>query len=228
MSAEEAVSQITLTINGTPVTATEGTSVLDAARSAGIEVPTLCHVEELTPYGACRLCLVEIKRGNWSKMVVSCLYPVEDGLEVETENERVAKHRKIILELLSARWEWLPEELMQKYGADKVRFDKNTTFCVLCGLCVRHCAEVRGDNVLGFVGRGTERQVVVYPEKAAKACPGCGGGQMECLELCPTGVISSEFSVLGLAPPGKKPLAYPIAIKEDENLEAVKKMVGDT
>ena len=94
MSAEEAVSQITLTINGTPVTATEGTSVLDAARSAGIEVPTLCHVEELAPYGACRLCLVEIKRGNWSKMVVSCLYPVEDGLEVETENERVAKQMK--------------------------------------------------------------------------------------------------------------------------------------
>lgn len=223
----ESATQVTMTINGTEVSAPQGSTVLEAARGTGIEIPTLCHREELSAYGACRLCLVEIKRGDWSKMVASCLYPVEDGLVVETESERVAKHRKIILELLSARWDWLPEDLMEKYGADKNRFDKNTTFCVLCGLCVRYCAEVKKENVLGFVGRGTERQVVIYPDLAAKACPTCGGDAMECVEICPTGVISSEFSVAGLTPPGKKPVAYPICIEDDDNVQKVAEQVGD-
>jgi NADH dehydrogenase/NADH:ubiquinone oxidoreductase subunit G len=171
--------------------------------------------------------LVEIKRGDWSRMVVSCLYPVEDGLQVETESERVAKHRKIILELLAARWDWIPEELLEKYGAERKRFDENTTFCILCGLCVRHCAEVKKANVLGFVGRGTNRQVVIYPELAAENCPTCGDGNMECLQVCPTGVISSEFAVQGLTPPGRHPLAYPICIKDDDNIQAVANQVGD-
>ena len=222
--SNEAVELVTLTIDGKQVQAAKGSMVLDAARAVGIEIPTLCHLEGLEAYGACRLCLVELKAGDWSKMVVSCLYPVEEGLTVETDNARVAKHRKIILELLAARWDHLPPELMEKYGAEQERFDKNTTFCVLCGLCVRHCSEVVGANVLGFVGRGTERQVVIYPDLAKNHCEACG---MQCLDVCPTGVISSEFSVHGLAPKGKKPLAYPICIRDDDNALKVAEMVGD-
>ena len=89
---------------------------------------------------------------------------------------------------------------------------------------MRHCSEVVGANVLGFVGRGTERQVVTYPELAAKYCPDC---DMGCLDVCPTGVISSEFCVVGLTPPGVKPVAYPVCIRDDDNLRRVAKMVGD-
>ncbi len=105
---------VKLTINGQAVEAREGMTVLEAAKGAGIEIPTLCFVEGLPGYGSCRLCLVEIKQGKWSKMVISCLYPVEDGLAVETENERVAKHRKIVLELLAARWDNIPKGLLEK------------------------------------------------------------------------------------------------------------------
>ncbi len=224
----DAAATVTLTIDGREVAAAEGTSILQAARAEGIEIPTLCAREGLPVYGSCRLCLVEIRRGTWSKLVVSCAYPVEAGLEVCTENDRIAKHRKVVLELLATRWDHLPDDLMARYGADPDRFEKNSCFCILCGLCVRHCAEVKGEHVLGFVGRGTERQVVIYPDRAEKACPRCGDGHtMECLEVCPTGVISSEFSVAGLTPPGRRPLAYPICIREDDNLQQIADLVGD-
>ncbi len=219
---------VKLTIDGRAVEAREGMSVLEAAKGAGIEIPTLCFVEGLPGYGSCRLCLVEIKQGKWSKMVISCLYPVEDGLAVETENERVRKHRKIVLELLAARWDRIPPDLVEKYGVDVNRFEKHTTYCVLCGLCVRHCTEVEGKNVLGFVSRGTERQVVLYPELAVKHCPTCGGGEMPCLDVCPTGVITSEFAHAGLTLPDRLPRAYPVCIKDDDNVAAVQKLVGDT
>jgi len=219
---------VKLTIDGQAVEAREGMSVLEAAKGAGIEIPTLCFVEGLPGYGSCRLCLVEIKQGKWSKMVISCLYPVEDGLAVETENERVRKHRKIVLELLAARWDRIPKDLVEKYGVDVNRFEKHSTYCVLCGLCVRHCTEVEGKNVLGFVSRGTERQVVLYPELAVKHCPTCGGGEMPCLDVCPTGVITSEFAHAGLTLPDRLPRAYPVCIKDDDNVAAVQKLVGDT
>lgn len=225
-NTKTAAATVNLTIDGKRVTAAAGTSILDAAASAGIEIPHLCYVEELPVYGSCRLCLVQIKQGRGTRLVVSCAFPIEEGLEVETDNPRIAKHRKVILELLSARWDHLPEALLEKYGADPNRFEdsKNTTYCILCGLCIRHCAEVVGANVLGFVGRGTERQVVIYPELAKLHCPTCG---MQCLDVCPTGVISSEFSVQGLAPKGKQPIAYPVCIRDDDNTREVAAMVGD-
>ena len=224
---QESAREVALKINGTEVRAREGMTVLDAARSAGIEIPTLCHREELSPYGACRLCVVELVRGNRSRIVVSCLYPVENGLEVLTESQKVAKHRKVLLELLQARWPWIDKELLERYGAEPSRFDENPNFCVLCGLCVRHCSEVKKANVLGFLGRGTDRQVVIYPELAAKHCPTCGDGEMECLSVCPTGVISSEFavSVPGILP--KLPLAYPVCVRDDDNIRHVRDSVGD-
>lgn len=225
---EELGAPVKLTINGQAVEAREGMTVLQAARDAGIEIPTLCYLEELSGYGSCRLCLVEVKAGRRSRTVISCLYPVEEGLEVQTETEKIAHHRKLILELLAARWDRVDPALMQKYGADPERFAKHTTYCILCGLCVRQCAEVEGKNVLGFIGRGTERQVVVYPELAARLCPECAKGrEMPCLEVCPTGVITSEFAAAGLTLPDKLPIAYPVCIKDDDNLRDVAKKVGD-
>lgn len=226
-TAEALGARVKLTINGQAIEAREGMTVLEAARSEGIEIPTLCYLEGLSGYGSCRLCLVEAKMGRRSRTVVSCLYPVEEGLEVETESEKIAHHRKLILELLASRWDRVDPQLMAKYGADPNRFQKHTTYCILCGLCVRHCAEVEGKNVLGFVSRGTERQVVLYPELAVVHCPTCGGGEMPCLQVCPTGVITSEFAHAGLTLPDQLPVAYPVAIKDDDNLVAVQKLVGD-
>ncbi len=221
---------VTLTINGRAVTAPEGSTVLQAARGAGIEIPTLCHLEGVSPFGACRLCVVEARRNGRSRVVVSCLYPVEEGLWVETESERIGRHRRVILELLAARWDRIDPALLRRYGAEPGRFEPRPTYCVLCGLCVRWCAEVGGRHVLGFVGRGTERQVVVYPHLARRYCPECveqAGGQMPCLEACPTGVITGEFSVAHPAPPERVPLAHPVCIKDEDNLRTVARAVGD-
>ncbi|MFQ6078393.1 MAG: 2Fe-2S iron-sulfur cluster-binding protein, partial [Thermodesulfobacteriota bacterium] len=93
IAPKDTAQQVTLKINGKTVKARPGMTVLKAARSADIFIPTLCHHDELSPYGACRLCIVEILRGQRTRIVVSCLYPVEDGLEVLTESERVVRHR---------------------------------------------------------------------------------------------------------------------------------------
>jgi NADH dehydrogenase/NADH:ubiquinone oxidoreductase subunit G len=159
--------------------------------------------------------------------VVSCLYPVEDGLEVLTESERVVRHRRVILKLILARWPWVNEDLLERYGVELGRLEEDTTFCILCGLCVRYCSEIKKAKVLGFLGRGAERQVVIYPELATKACPTCGGGTMECNSVCPTGIIPNEFA---LSEPrfGKKlPLAYPIRFHDDDNIRDVLDKVGD-
>ncbi|MBI5014887.1 MAG: (2Fe-2S)-binding protein [Deltaproteobacteria bacterium] len=230
--AEPAASRIepksvTFTINGQAVEAREGTTVLQAARSAGVDIPTMCEHEKLAGFGACRLCVVELVKGKRSRVVVSCLYPVEEGLDVQTESPKIVKHRKILLELMLARWPYVPQELLDRYQVEKGRFDDQTTFCILCGLCVRWCAEQKKENVLGFVGRGTTRQVVLHSELARKVCASCGGGEMECLQVCPTGVISNEFvgAVAGAA--GKVPLVEPIRMMDADNDQSVAELVGD-
>lgn len=220
------MSDVTLTINNTSVTVPQGTMVLHAAREAGVEIPTLCHHDDLAGFGACRLCMVEIDLGGWTKMVASCLYPVADGIKVETESEKVVQHRKIILELLHARWPHVEPELVETYGVKTDRMERAETFCILCGLCVRHCAESKEANAMAFVGRGVERQVVVLPEVAEKVCPACGNGRMECLDACPTGVVFNEYATPVAGRP-EAPTASPVRMLDDDNVEEVKKMVGD-
>ncbi len=219
---------VTFTIDGKEVSADKGTSLLMAARSLGIDIPTLCHHDELADFGACRLCIVEIDKGGWKKIVTSCLYPVEDGLSVETESEKVIRHRRTILELLRARWSEMPRELIEKYQVPEDRMETESTFCVMCGLCVRHCSERKGANVLGFVGRGTERQVVAHEEPALKYCRDCAAENgMECLAVCPTGVVVNDFA---LSPPHMTPKgtkARPVRARDNENQEEVNKLIGD-
>jgi bidirectional [NiFe] hydrogenase diaphorase subunit len=217
---------LSLTINGKEVKAAAGTTLLMAARSAEIEIPTLCHHDELADFGACRLCVVEIEKGGWKKIVVSCLYPVEEGISVETESEKVIQHRRTILEFLAARWPNISPELLKRYEVPTGRMEENTNFCIMCGLCVRHCSEKKGANVLGFVGRGIGRQVVLYPELAKVHCPTCGDKTTECFDICPTGVINNDFAKVQPYLWPKDKVIYPVRVLDDENSQKVNKMAG--
>jgi NADH dehydrogenase/NADH:ubiquinone oxidoreductase subunit G len=187
------MSEVNVIINDRKIKAKEGQTILEAAESVGIEIPTLCHHEKLAPYGACRLCTVEIFRGQRSRLVTSCCYFVEDGLVVKTESKPVVEGRKMILELLWARAPGVQvlRDYGMKYGMDMTKYDVAPTFCIVCGLCVRYCAEVKKKNAIGFIGRGTERTVMFYPEIASKECPKCG----ECFAICPTGVLPSNYAL---------------------------------
>jgi len=185
------MSEITLQIDGKEVKAEEGKTILEAAQSAGIFIPTLCHHEKLEPYGACRICTVEIEVRGRTNLVAACLYPVEQNLVVRTRSEGVDKTRKVLLELMLAHAPDAAElqDLAQEYGANKARFDKESSFCILCGLCVRYCAEVKKKNAIGFVDRGTRREVIFIPEIASKECWNC----KECFLLCPTEALQAAF-----------------------------------
>jgi len=185
------VKEVTLEIDGKEVKVKEGTTLLEAAKTVGVEIPTLCYHEKLEPYGACRICSVEIKSGNRTRLVAACVYPVEEGLVVNTKSERVAKTRKMLLELMLARAPSAKkiEDLAYEYGVDKARFEKESFFCILCGLCVRYCAEVKKKNAITFIGRGTEREVMFIPEIASRECPSC----QECFDLCPTDGLRANF-----------------------------------
>lgn len=182
---------IVIRIDGKKVKAAEGMTVLEAAQRADIFIPTLCHHEKLAPFGVCRLCTVEIDVSGWKKLVAACLYPVEEDLVVHTRSEKVDKIRKMILEFLLAH---APnssqlQELAQEYGADEDRFDKEASFCILCGLCVRYCAEVKKKNAIGYVNNGARREIRFVPEIAAAECKDC----KECFPLCPTSYLQAAF-----------------------------------
>jgi len=191
MAKQKKMSEIIVQIDGKEVKATEGMTILEAAQKADIFIPTLCHHEKLEPYGACRICTVEVEVGGWTGLVAACLYPVERDLIVRTRSEKVDKIRKMILEFLLAHAPWSSQlqDLAQEYGADKDRFEKGSSFCILCGLCVRYCAEVKKKNAVGFVECGARREVRFIPEIAAKECTNC----KECFELCPTSYLQAAF-----------------------------------
>ena len=185
------MSEILLQIDGKEVEAREGMTVLEAAQSAGISIPTLCHHEKLEPYGGCRLCIVEVEVRGWTRLVVSCVYQVEEKLVVRTRSEKVNKIRKMILELLLAHAPDSVElqDFAKEYGADKDRFEKEASFCIHCGLCVRYCAEVKKKYAVGFVDRGTRKEISFIPDIASKECWDC----KECFPLCPTEALQAAF-----------------------------------
>lgn len=185
------MSKILLNIDGKEVEAREGMTILEAAQNVGVVIPTLCHYEKLEPYGACRICTVEAEVRGQTKLVASCLYPVEKNLVVRTRSEKVNRIRKMILELLLSHAPDARElqGLAQEYGADKDRFEKEASFCIHCGLCVRYCAEVKKKNAVGFVNRGARREISFIPEIASKECWNC----KECFPLCPTEALQAAY-----------------------------------
>jgi NADH dehydrogenase/NADH:ubiquinone oxidoreductase subunit G len=174
------MANVRLEIDGKSVQAPSGATLLQAAKAAGVEIPTLCHNDGLEPFGACRMCMVEIQKHGKSRLVASCLYPAEEGLQVQTNTDKVRKVRKMIVELLWPAFQQYGNE----YGITKSRFHTGMTDCSLCGLCVRYCSEVKKANVLYFKGRGIDRKPAMV-EEAPLSCNGC----RECYNLCSSGWV---------------------------------------
>jgi bidirectional [NiFe] hydrogenase diaphorase subunit len=185
------MSEILLQIDGKEVKASEGMTIFEAAKSIGITIPTLCHHEKLTPYGACRICTVEAEAGGRTRLVAACVYPVEQNMVVRTRSEKVDQARKVILEemLAHAPDSEVLRSLAQEYGADTDRFEKEAAFCILCGLCVRYCAEIKQKHAVGFNDRGPRREICFIPEVASKECWQC----KECFPLCPTSYAQAAY-----------------------------------
>jgi NADH dehydrogenase/NADH:ubiquinone oxidoreductase subunit G len=188
------MSDIRMRIDGKEVQAAEGMTVLEAARSAGMSIPTLCHHEKLAPFGGCRLCMVEAEAQGRTNLVASCVYQVEDDLLVNTRSEKIDRIRRSILELLLAHAPDSPQlqELAEEYGADKSKFEQEASFCVHCGLCVRYCAEVKQENAVGFIDRGIRKEISFLPEIASRVCNDC----KECFPLCPTSYLQASFVLI--------------------------------
>jgi heterodisulfide reductase subunit A len=181
---------VKFTIDGQETEVEQGTTILEAAQKLGIEIPTLCHHKGLTPYGACRVCLVEIIENGKTSLQASCIYKARDGLAIKTNTDRVAKTRKIIVELLLARCpDAKPvQELAEKLGVHKIRIAKKNEDCLLCGLCVRMCEERMGRGAISFAHRGIRRKVEPAFDVQSDVCQTCGA----CYFVCPTKGIKFE------------------------------------
>lgn len=184
-----------ITVDGRRIAARPGENLLDVIHRAGADVPSLCHHPGLEPYGACRVCAVEVSKPEWkgeTRLVVSCSYPIEDRLTVRTKTKQVKDHRRFVLDLLLARCPDSAEikALAKKSGLGKSSLPVVTKKddCILCGLCVRVCDEVVGASAIGFVERGSERKVGTPFEHPSEACVACGA----CAWICPTRAIDME------------------------------------
>lgn len=186
---------IHLEIDGRAIRAEEGATLLDVARGAGIEIPTLCHHEALEDWGGCRLCMVEISHPDWdgwTDVVTSCLYPAKDGLVVRTGSGAVVDVRRAVLDLLLARCPEADEirRLAGEYGVSETSFvepDLENKRCILCTLCVRVCAEI-GASAIGTAGRGQAKRIAPPFDQPAERCVGC----LSCVRICPTDAIDYE------------------------------------
>lgn len=203
---------ISLTINGLAVTVPEGTTILEAARSADIAIPTLCHHPKLTPYGGCRLCIVEVR--GIARPVTSCTTPVAQDMEVTTTSTSIEKMRKTILELILSdhpndcmfcerAGDCTLQELAYLYNVRDNRFEgerrtytkkdqnpfiqRDMEKCILCGKCVRVCDEVQGVGAIDIAYRGFNAKVCPPFERDLN-CEFCG----QCVSVCPTGALTGK------------------------------------
>ncbi len=187
----------TLTVNGRRVTVAPDATILDAARAAGVEVPTLCHFDGLEPWGGCRLCVVDMSQANWDddwfKVVTACNHPVEEGMTVVTDSERIIETRRVVLDLLLARCPDTPlvQQWAREYGIEKTSYTPNPEpdDCILCGLCTRVCDHI-GVSAIASVNRGWGREIAPPFNQPPPDCIGC----LACAEICPTDCIPYETS----------------------------------
>jgi len=184
---------IELTINGNKAEFEEGKTLLECIESAGIKILTLCFHKALTPYGACRLCLVEVElEGRAPSIQASCSYPALNGLSIKTDTDRVKGARKIVAELLLAR---CPDSekiqrIASELGVVEPRIEKKYDDCIYCGLCERICQERMGRMAVGFSGRGSKKKVEPPFSKYNEMCWTCGA----CDFICPVGKKVSELT----------------------------------
>ena len=181
---------VNFTINGRAVSCERDSMLLQVARANGFQIPGLCYHEAEEPYGACRLCLVQITQGASSWVETSCNFPVRrDGLQVETDTESVHRYRRLNLELLLARTPGseVVQRMARELGMEQPRIPADgTDKCVLCGLCVNACRDLVGVGAIDFVGRGPNRRVDTPYGEPSRTCIGCGA----CAALCTTGHIT--------------------------------------
>jgi NADH dehydrogenase/NADH:ubiquinone oxidoreductase subunit G len=186
------MTMITLQMNGVTVSVEPGTTILEAARFIGFPIPTLCHMDGLTPYGACRLCVVEIGDGPRARLVSSCTYPSEEGLRVRTASRRVVRARKMVLELLlaSCPQSKVIQDLASAHDVRQQRFKQEQETCILCGRCVRMCEEQMMAKAIGFRGRGETRSIGTPFDMKSEVCRTCGG----CIYVCPACQLRCTFA----------------------------------
>lgn len=181
-----------VTIDGRTASVREGTTILDAGRAVGIEIPSLCFHPALEPYGVCRVCIVELRKGKRVRVVTACNFPIqEDGLVILTASERIVRDRRTVLELLLARCYSSPvvREFTARFGVFDTDLVKTEgEHCTLCGRCVNVCRDLIGQSAIGFESRGAERSTAVPFGKPTDACIGCGA----CVYVCPTSCIKME------------------------------------
>ncbi len=180
------------TINGNEIEVERDSWALEVIRDQGYEIPTLCRHAALEPYGACRMCVVEVTKGKWTWITTACDLPIREGLSMRTATEEVTKARKMALELL---WAEAPEseliqEMAKEMGVETPHFEarKMKGRCILCGLCVGVCEKLVGAAAIGFTNRGAARHVGTPMQEPSEDCIGC----MACVAVCPTGHIASE------------------------------------
>ncbi len=185
-----------LRINGLDVQAEEWWSLLDTARFYGIDIPTLCYKDGLSPWGGCRLCVVEIGEGENARLVSSCTYPATEGLIIRTHSRRVIAARKVLVELLlvSCPSSKTIQDLAAKLGVQKVRFQVDHEDCIYCGLCVRICSEQMDGKAIGFVNRGGKVKITTPFDSMSDVCRHCGA----CMYVCP----ACQLRCQGPEPPG--------------------------
>jgi bidirectional [NiFe] hydrogenase diaphorase subunit len=178
-------------INDQTIEAAAGETILQAANKAFIRIPNLCSHENLSPFGACRLCTVEIKKNDASGLTSACTYPVEEGLEVRTDTDAVKRARKLAAELLLACNPNAKKvrDVAKEVGVEKSSFTTDQRECILCGLCVRACREKVGAEAITFIDQGKGRDVKEPTVEHNKdKCIGCDS----CAFICPTSAITVE------------------------------------
>ncbi len=182
---------ISLKINGNPYQAGEGEMLLKVCRENGFDIPTLCHNDAVKPDGRCRMCSVEVSEvPGRSRVVASCMYPVREGIDVQTASPRALAVRKLVIELLAARCNVKPQitGFARRYGVTKHRYQVMNDVCILCGLCARVCDQVVGVTALSLVNRGSTKWAATPFFGPSKDCIGCG----TCNYVCPTDCIEMQ------------------------------------
>lgn len=215
---EENKKNVQLEINGKPCTVQEGTTLLEASRQLGIEIPTLCNIKELTPEGACRMCVVEVEGGRKGGLVASCTEYCAEGMKIFTHSNRVRESRRFVLDLLCSNHTFTCftcasngscklQDYCLEYGVDKSSFpygkqvrpkadDSNPFFtfypekCIMCRRCTRVCEKLQGRDVISITGRGFDTKMSPSYELpwSESSCESCGN----CVSNCPTGALSSK------------------------------------
>jgi bidirectional [NiFe] hydrogenase diaphorase subunit len=214
------IGNITLKIDGVEVTVPEGTTILNAAKAYGIEIPTLCYLEGLTPWGGCRICMVEIH--GTPKLFPACATPVNNGMEVITQSDKLREYRKMVVQLLLSERTHICsvcvannacelQKLANELGVDHVMFERNWTGqeidsthnflvldrnrCILCTRCIRVCDEIEGVHTLDLKQRGKDSQIIIDLDQKwgdSTSCTSC----RKCAKVCPVGAIYVEAEAL--------------------------------